>query len=625
MFRHGLKRWLKNGLKIFAVVLFFTAMGLVYLWPAPLEIFHALPDSAGTIASKMPGVGQDGITIPYFYTWIPELFRKLPQTLLNGAMYTPQFGAPAGAILWIPYVERVIPIVGSVTGWFSPEQASLVFTVFLHVLAGSLGYLLARKLKWNAVLSLAFGVCLSFTPFTHFRDQMHLVLSGVYCFPLLGLTYLYVLEAMESHGALKKRSLWIASLCLVLTLTTAHYLVIVTLTILPLVVFLFHRQAKKKGVSWAEQIKAGAILFLPFICLLVWIKLAQPISIESLRRDVSLSENAIQVSKRRAWDLLVFCSRPLHYLSGNFDPHAWEWNPIRKKISEYVWEHNGQGGAYPQELSSGIRWMLWIPFFIVLIQGLRRKRKKLPFTVDPVLVFAFTIAFWAYLCSLSPRAIAPLGIGIAPSRWIYALIPEVRAPNRWSAAVSFTVALVAFIAYSGWISRLKSASVRVLASFTVLAFAVVDAPPTLHFPLDDITPVVSRPQVGCGLGVHFPYLRGDHLTTYHEIAALRGTDCRIINAQQSSVSDAYFYSVMNEPFKNPQGVKSLLSCLGVEWLHFEAGLEASGSYVNDSKSCELFGFSRASRAKDGLYCSEPKARSEPLRPWTRCLPLASSR
>lgn len=236
------------------VSVFFALLTLAYLWPAPLEI----------AAGRTLGPAHDDTTMPYHAWWVRELVTRAPFTLLNGSLYTPQIGAPAGANLWIPYVERLSALLS--WPFFSAEASGTFFIIFLHVLAGTLTTWLGRRMNLSWWLSVGMGVCIAFTPFTHWRSREHPSLAGVYFTPLLILGWDFLSRSKKQiHFA------W-AALLFLLVLTTAHYLILMSFPLMVLIfawIFFEHKNQKSR--------KYLVFAFIPFAIGLLWIRLSTPI------------------------------------------------------------------------------------------------------------------------------------------------------------------------------------------------------------------------------------------------------------------------------------------------------------------------------------------------------------
>ena len=91
----------RRFLHVLFVVIVFCFLTCLFLWPAPVAIFQG----------KVIGFGTDDLTLPYFNWVLQSSLSRAPLNFLNGAMYWPDTGAPAGVTLWIAYIERIIGII----------------------------------------------------------------------------------------------------------------------------------------------------------------------------------------------------------------------------------------------------------------------------------------------------------------------------------------------------------------------------------------------------------------------------------------------------------------------------------------------------------------------------------
>jgi len=574
-------------LEAILAVIFFAVMGCLYLWPAPMEV----------LAGKTMGYQWDDISLPYFYWWISELSRISFPALLNGAIYSPNLGYPSGSVLWIAYSERIMPLMPFV----SPESASMWYMLFQYILSGFLSYLVGRKIGLDIILSLALGVCVTFTPYTYWRSMMHMSLAGVYVIPATVLAFLYLRDFKSWRGLLAGSGM------LLLTLTSAHYLILVVLTLLP---FLFFVLIWKS--SWSRR-GLLVLAFIPFLLGLVWIKKGLVIGLEPIQNERILFKSPLPA--RRAWDVLVYSARATDYLTGNYNFDIWDWNPLRRYLTERIFDAE-KDDFYPQERSSGVRWHLLLGLILFFIY-----RRKIPLGYRRGIFLGGIVLIVTYVFSLSPRAISPLGIGVMPSRWLHELVPQMRCPNRWSIGVQMGISMIGFLVFAFLISKLKSRRRRVAAVLALLVFSILDFPPTLAIPTYMSAESVKRPD-DCGVGAFLPYSDPMGVVTASQYVRLRSTNCKTINHQQSYVFKYYKdvfskETLFDKPFDDLSwvGARKSLDCLSIHWISLEDQYRKNGKLI-----CSQLGYNKFT---DGEFCDEPEVpRKANLTEsdWRSCVP-----
>ena len=592
----------KSAAKFAIFLLLFSTLIFAYFWPASRYVFQ----------NHVLGAGQDSTAMPYFFWWLKELTHIAPLSLINTTLYSPQIGAPEGGVIWMPYVERVTGLIASLIS--TPEQSLYYSVALMLLLCGTLSIWLGRKMELSWSLSFALAVCAAFTPFTHYHSMIQPGFAAVYWLPVIFLGYAYLRKYFKQADKTRKPAdIFLPSVLFLTVAATTHYFILIALTLIPvLYLFLLRR------LNWKNRALAIAAL-IPLGLALVWVKMGPEIGVSHFKKEKMQISSIIASYENRGWDLLVYSARPIDYLTGNLDHSAWDINPLRKKLTKHVEQR--EPNWYPAERSSGVRWLLLLTIVPMILL-----RKRLPLETRHWVFVGLAFAVASYLFSLSPRCISPLGIGVGPSRWVHTIFPEMRAPNRWSPGVSFGLA-VAFLSFANfYISKITSSKKRLLGSFLLVLWLILESPPTFSFPHYKPVPIVVRPKP-CGFGAYFPYWNNDNMLKYNIATANRDTDCHILNLQRSPFVDHYFMKTLGEAeLFNKNGslvvaskkwalAQETLNCMGINWVLVEDPHKGNGAEI-----CKRLGFKQF----DGTFCGEPfysleKAKNRQPGEWLECI------
>ncbi|OFZ81344.1 MAG: hypothetical protein A2583_14450 [Bdellovibrionales bacterium RIFOXYD1_FULL_53_11] len=581
---------MKKAIIATAVLAAFLLLAMLYLWPATYY----------TIAQNhVAGLGEDGTAMPYFFWWLRETARIAPLNLLNPQIYGPQLGAPEGFYAYIPFAERILGLLS--TPFSTPDQALFYSIAGQYATSGALAAWLGRRMGLDWILAFGLGICTAFTPYTHVRALTQPGFTGVFFLPLLMLAYDYLRTARAIKDAI------VPSLLLLASAASAHYFILIMLTLFAVPAFFLWRAWHTTKHSSRALIALAALV--PLVLALGWLRFGPEIGISHIKKHQPLVRNIFETYKNRGWDLLVYSARPVDYLAGSHAPDAWDPNPLRKTLTRHV--RSRDPNWYMQERSSGIRWLILLSVIPMLAF-----RKRFPPGTRHWIIFGLVFAATAYAFSLSPRCISPLGIGIGPSRWVHALFPEMRAPNRWSIAVAAGLAVSYFALVSWLLGRIRSVRWRTGASLLVVALVILESPPTLRFPHYKAVAPIERGDP-CGLGIYFPYWRSDNMAKYQYATAMRQSSCQLANLQRTPWVDKYLHDRLGEQVilsnSGWSEARRVIGCLGIGWVRIEDEHLARGPAI-----CKKLGFT----AFEGIYCERPRRALMKMpnsNPWTECL------
>lgn len=555
-------------------------LAFVYLHPGGSLLLSARTD-------QVLSDGTDPTTLPYAYSIVIDHLQHRPSLLLFGAVPTERLNAPDGFAIWFPWLEKIVVAA------FSPvvvlEQLSTLYVWLILTLTGMCFYALGTTLGWSRPLAFALALCWAFNAYTRARAGVHMALAGLYHLPLLVLGLHLVVNKRD------RKSLGLAMLCFLGAATTAHYYLIITAFLTPFWMIYLLSSREWAGARTALLSRA-ALALLPAVLLLSW-SFLKPVPGDTLRPEatVRIPTGAAAPGEIHSF-MHRFAARPVDFLTGEMAPGAHDLNPLRGALSRHVLRNIGDGAAH--ERANGIRWLVLAAFVWALWRvAAGSPRAVMPSAVRrPILAFAGLAGFCFWL-ALSPSI---FGADVGPSRWLYALVPQLRVPSRSGPFAHFGV-LMAVGFFLQW--RLfdprpaistdaagarprASRFIRLLASAGVLPLlALGELPPLLNdMPVARIVPQRDRGSEACGLGLYFPYVSGGWaLTEYYSfLQSMRGSRCQIINAPApiSSPRDPLFMTYMPLSTEILQAIQSdqpelkaglvrLARCVPLEWIVFD--------------------------------------------------------
>ncbi len=548
----------------------YSLLALAYLWPVPRDLSHG----------RVLGHGGDEVTMVAFVEHVRSLAKRAPLSLLNPSLFVPEIGAPQGSIVWMPYIERVIALV--TVPFASPEVTVALIMAVLYVLAGLAACALGQALGLGLLLSFVFGVAYAFTPFMYWRSFQHLALAGIFNIALMAWAAVVIVK-----NPTPKRAILVACVLLACAFS-GHYLLLIAATLVPwIALFVFrHTSERSRRHRWY----ATAIV-VPFLAFLLWMKTNPHLGQTSLRTEATTFDTPRAHDPGADWAVLVFSAQAIDYLSGNFDERVRDLNPARGWLNDVIRKRH-RNDFYAHEHSVGIRWWVLVSFGCALLAV---RRRRLGGDDRRWIILGLGIAAIGFFLSLSPRMIAPFGIGIGPSRWVHALVPEMRAPNRWGVATHLGVLITAFV-YLGWQIRRWAVDRRwkkwrpeIIVPMLALVITLIEFPPTFQVPTQAAIarsgPLLTEAN-RCGRVVAVPYLAADRGETYRVITELSNSTCALVNGQQDPRVDLF----LRERFKKSgRAARATANCLGVEgfWLtdksakdEWEALCDSSGLHVS---------------------------------------------
>lgn len=518
--------WIPRAVMPLAVLI---GLGYFYLHPASDRLLKG--DSTVMISD-----GGDPTAGPFFYDLMIRAAKENPARLFYGTVYTDQMSAPEGFGLWIPAIERVIGLV--LSPWVSMEGMTTAAVWIFMVLNGFMFYLLARSYEWNRPLALGLAICFAFNPYTRARASAHAALAGIYFLPTIFLalrilrkTHAARLQGMISRPGSAMRYI-LVSLMLLFSVMIAHYYIFVISVLAPF--FLWFYLRRDSAAPRLPVIPALGRLVGLSIPALIWISwsLLRPLP------PMAGPPPTVQKNAECSYCTVTYAARPIDYLAGDVALGSKDWNSLRSKVIEYVRSH--LDGSNPVERSNGVRWSVLIIFFwCVVAMVLKKSRMQYPLETRRMLQFLLIFTFATYWFSLSPRSLAPLGIGIGPSRWINVIFPPFRVPSRFGPVCHFGMLWLVGM----WLHyKMRSGMIggRQRFAWALMAFvpaiAVLDFPPVEPMKLDDVRPARTelKPADGgrCGIGMFFPLYDAGTLDTivyYGAIQQMRYTDCQLFD------------------------------------------------------------------------------------------------
>ncbi|MGE0762278.1 MAG: hypothetical protein AB7N80_03260 [Bdellovibrionales bacterium] len=591
-------------------ILFLLLLSFLYLSPGGGLLLEGRRD-------RVMSDGSDPATLPYNYSLMIEHFRHAPGNLLFGAIPTDRLNPPEGFAIWLPWIEKVAV---SLTSPFIPvEQASTFFVFVLFAMTGISFYLMARVLGWSQGLSLALSICWAFSAYTRARAKVHMALAGVYHLPLVVLG-LYL--AVQGRS---RKSLALAALCLLLSVTVAHYYIIILAFVAPFfvayVLLMPETKAEPKRIL-QRTITAS----LPAVLLIGW-SYYKPLPSAWIKPDTitHIKTGETDGGERHPF-LTRFATHPVDYFTGELATGPNDVNPVRGWLTAQAHSHLGESNQH--ERTNGIRWLIWLAFAAAIWALTENTRKQMWSATERKTIWLF-IAFSGFCMWLS---FAPDALPIpGPSAWLYALMSQFRVPSRAGVFANFGILMVAGFFLHAWLDRsgtvtakakgkkekTSSATTNVLwpklknkliLGGVLPLLALIELPPLLNeLPVSRIVPQRQDLADGkdCGYGMYYPYVSGTWglLEYYYFLQSMRGSQCKIINSATDTVSDRnrrlmqimplhekYLHFIQQNPTAAKAQLAHLAQCLPMDWIVFDP--KVAKSFM--TQVCNELGFEQTS-------------------------------
>lgn len=556
----------------YLVTILLVALSYFYLYPG---LNLALSGNTELVMSD----GTDPAGAPFQYESVLNVWSKHPSYLFYGSVYSEDLNPEQGAAYWMSWSEKWTVIL---TSYFLPlEQISMGVVFFLTIFTGLSMYALARYLKWNSWISTGLAIAWAFSAYMRARAKVHMSMTGIYHLPLLFLGLFLMVRGKT------KKSLMLAALCFLLTVTTVHYYIITTAFLTPFfIAFIFLQKEFSIKTHWVRLTATiPAILFLAF-------NFIAPIpSGVKMNAANSVPQSGATEDGSAHPFLTYYASHPIDYLTGDIalENIPSDLNPLRFYLNKYVRENMTEGN--PHERTNGIRWsILLLGIFGVFLALKKTFKNSSVNSLDPdsarnILFFA-ALAFFGFWLSLPPDTPFP---GWGPSGWLYHLVNQVRVTSRAGIIVHFSFLMIVGFLLA---SRIELKKYRWLPMiFPILM--VLDYPPRIQdLPVSTIAPASKNINADnseiCGPGLYIPYISAwTDVAYYTYLQRLRGTRCTTINA----AVDPYEIRWLSERFpprgelisamlQSPQTmalIQKMAACVPLDWLMFDKVLPVEWS------------------------------------------------
>ena len=528
----------------------------VTLWPATREFWH--PQGVPNMLSD--GTDPRGLLWAYEIIW--DTLKTNPSRLLYGAIYSEMRDAPGATALWIPFVERALVIMMHPITNENTITTAVVWG-FL-VLNGMSAIWMGRSFRWPWFLTLPMALAFECNPFTRGRAVVHMGLAGIFYLPLIlgSIERVCRMDPWEPPGQ-RDSTLIKCALAFLLAASSAHYYIIVTIGTVPMFAFFFFRRAKAfPNAGLFTRLKWLGLAALPSVLFVGWcFKMAVP---RSLRHNVmAYPEADPAVNIQYLHDV---GAHAIDYVAGDVKNGIRDVFPWREKLNLFIRQNLDY--SHPQERANGIRWVFLFLGLLALLFVLAWTAKTVEERRTHGLIgFAFMLALYAFLLSLSPRGLKSYEDELGPSLLLYKLIPNFRVPSRFGPTVGLAVMMAATEFLSqfwrkpksfDWFS--KSAAFIVLMGFSVGEFLPLEN--VISTALRPARKELEHPGKVCGMGIFLPFSTYDYWA-YEET---RGTRCALV--YPSSEKEA---ARLEAATRNDASTIELAKCMGVDWLVFRNG------------------------------------------------------
>lgn len=557
--------------------------------------------------------GTDPATLPYAYSLILHERDTNPSHLLYGAVPATTLNAPDGFSIWVPWIEKaVVAIFGDLV---PIEQLSTLFVFIIVALTGLAFYFMGRNFGWNEAIALALAICFAINAYTRARIKVHMALAGPFHLPLIFWALKLAIARTD------KRSWLLAGFLLLVAMSVAHYYLVITAFLAPLILFWCWCQ-REFQMQTSKAIQRIALASLPALLFLGWSYL------RPLPSELAKSETITYVKTGETSDgslhpfLRQFASRPVDFFTGDIAmPKVHDLNPLRGALNDYVLENLGDGNSH--ERANGIRWLIWAAFLWILIRW--RKKNLMIDKESTKEVWAWlALMIFCFFLSLAPDFI---GIPIGPSLWLSKLVSQFRVPSRAGIFFQFFLLCVVGMGLQAQLfeARKKEVVPRwqkwLKRGWVLPLLAILELPPFLNdMPVAKVVPARADLADGqpCGLGLYFPYVSGTWglLEYYYFLQSMRGSRCGIVNAATDTANDRnkrfmqtmplhpkFLEALKNQPQPILARVEHLARCVPLDWMIFDSHLPA---HIMD-QICHDLGWKKTSQDT----CRSPE-RSRPM-------------
>jgi hypothetical protein len=563
--------------------------------------------------NQMVSDGTDPRGLLWGYQIILNTWHDHPSRMFYGAIYTEAMNAPSGHALWMPWCERIlVPLLAPITNDTSMATAfGLIFLV-----SNSFAFFwMSRAFRWPTIVGYAGAVAYGLTPFTRGRVSVHMALTGIHYLPLVigGLERLASYQTATTDGEPDRKREWRTILVSMLAFfgvaTSAHYYLIITVLLLPVLAVFFFVRARSDGWPAFRQrsrmLALAAVLPTTFLAFQFLVPL--PSEFKGKLGAFPPADPKVQMQY-----LQDVGAHPVDYLVGDVKFGHEDIIPLRGKVTKWVREH--MDGSHPHERANGIRWTILTCQIAALgYRFARRKEKKLSIdghrTATGIWLF---LGLYAFLFSLSPRGFVVYGEEYAPSLAANFLLPNFRVPCRFGPVVNFAaIAIVAdFLTELQQRRWGKRRWIGVVLAPLVAFLVVIEFLPRHKMISSYVRPPiqVSQPDGSCGPGVFLPFSNWD----YWAFEETRGTKCTLLNPTSEASAAQLEGMIGGTDFARPGQKDALLAfirCAGLEWVSFRGNVPAP---IREAVCSEL-GWIKG----DALSCRAP-AHTPRKKDWRLC-------
>lgn len=561
--------------------------------------------------------GSDPATLPFSYSVIIDHAHNNMKNLFFGAVPTERLNPPEGFSIWVTWLEK------AVVSFFSPvvtvEQLSTLFT-WIQFFLGAVGfYCLALTMGWSRVVGFALAICWAFSAYTRARAKVHPALAGTYFLPF---AFLGLNLALQKRSV---KSLLMGASALLLTITAAHYYLIILVFLAPWILLYIYLKADWK-TQWKTLAPNLFAVVFPAVCFLAWSYL-KPLPADWVKSETITYLKTGDAAPGEMHPFMTrFAAHFVDYFTGEIAIGTKDINLLRSALSQSVVTSMGDGNTH--ERSNGIRWFLWVGFAAALWLAKKRRSFYTDSEYKFVWFFAAFAAFTMWL-SFEPHA---FGLPTGPSAWLAKIMSQFRVPSRAGVFVHFGVLMIVGIFLNRWLelkpTKGKNSSAEIpwpklrkwISMGGVLPLlAILELPPFLNaMPISPVVPLRTdlADNKPCGFGLYYPYVSGTWglLEYYYFLQSMRGSRCKIVNAATDTVSDRNKLFMQKMPLhpkylelirQQPEAAKGqllhLAQCMPLDWIVFDKQIPSEfsrdvcsrlGFQMTSSDTCRFLGEER---------------------------------
>ena len=580
--------------------LFCIGLAMSYAYLSPLSRWMFSSEHSHFVI----GNGDDDIRASiWVYEAMVRTLKMHPSWYFYGAIFTDLRATPDGSMLWVPWLDRFFVPVFVALLRETNVIVALNYVYFMTSFGAMVLY--AREMKWPKALVLASAIAFAFTPYVRARSAVHPGFAAIYFIPLLFVGIERVCR--ESSASLSwRRWAWPAAAFLMVG-TSAHYYLVITLVLSPLLLIYAMVRARALHVSRLIVVGRLALAAIPLVAFLGW-NLLVPAPAQLVRGHKDYPATDKELNEKY---LHTYSAVPVDYVTGELTLKGKDDMIARREaLTAEVVAAITKSNAH--EKTNGIRWALLAVAAVAMgstaLSALHLRRSR---SNDGYNMAIVSVTFYALVLSMGPQWLVFDGVEYGPSKYVLALIPHLRVASRWGPIVNFGVICLAMSYLDRWGQNSRSSGAkrswfRAAALWIAPLGIALEQWPRAPQKFAQVRPLVAgmnRKDKSCGAGTFVPMFGPYELEQYE---MTRGTSCSLVTPDTE---------VGHDDLKNSFGVDNakwqtterkdhfarFVECTGLSWVAFRPDQVAT---TPSRAICERLGWTMVSES----LCRRPQVR-----------------